>query len=69
MEQSKIDRINELAHKSKAVGLTDDELAEQKVLRDEFIRDFRANLESQIDNIRIVDEAGNMRKPQKKLVS
>lgn len=69
MEQSKIDRINELAHKSKDVGLNEEELAEQKQLRMEFIADFKANLESQIDTIRIVDEHGNVTKPKKKLLS
>ena len=37
MDQSKIDRINELYHKSQAVGLTDEEKAEQTALRKEYI--------------------------------
>ena len=35
MEQSRIDRINELARKTKSVGLTDEEKAERDVLRRE----------------------------------
>ena len=33
MDQNKIDRINALYHKSKAVGLTEEEKAEQAALR------------------------------------
>ena len=41
-----LERINELYHKSKAEGLTDAELAEQKQLRAEYVKAFRENLES-----------------------
>ena len=44
MEKEKIDRINELGRISKERQLTDDELAEQKKLRDEYIADFRSML-------------------------
>ena len=37
MEQSKIDRINELARKNRAGGLTEDELKEREALRREYI--------------------------------
>ena len=36
MNQKKIDRINELAHKSKNIGLTEEEKAEQTALRNEY---------------------------------
>ena len=55
MEKIKIDRINELAHKKKSVGLTDDELAEQKVLYAEFLAEFRARFKAQLECIEIVD--------------
>ena len=42
MEQSKIDRINVLARKSKAEGLTEEEKAEQAVLRREYIDSVKA---------------------------
>lgn len=59
MNQEKIDRINELAHKSKESGLTDEELSEQAELRREYIEDFKANLRAQLDSIEIVEEKIN----------
>ena len=53
MEQSKIDRINELARKSKTEELTPEEKAEQKKLREEYILDFRASLRGILDNTSI----------------
>lgn len=50
MEQAKIDRINELARKSKVEPLTEEEKAEQKALRDEYIAEFRASFRGQLDN-------------------
>ena len=44
MEQKKIDRINELAKKMKTVGLTEEEKAEQAVLRREYIDSFKRSL-------------------------
>ena len=55
MEQKKIDRINELARKKKSVGLTEKELAEQKVLYREFLTEFRARFKAQLECIEIVE--------------
>ena len=44
------DRINELYHKSKTVGLTEEEKAEQKKLRDEFRAIIRANMSLDLNN-------------------
>ncbi len=66
MTQEKINRINELAHKSKTVGLTDEEKQEQAVLRREYIDSFKASLIGQLENTYIIDEKGNKRKVQKK---
>ena len=41
-----LERINELYHKSKAEGLTDAELAEQKQLRADYVKALRGQLES-----------------------
>ena len=55
MEKIKLDRINELAHKSKSEGLTPDELQEQKTLRREFIDEIKRDVKSNLENIEIVD--------------
>ena len=62
MEQSRIDRINELARKSKTVGLTEEERAEQAVLRREYIDSVKASLIGHLDNTYYVDEKGNKTK-------
>ncbi len=57
MKQERIDRINELARKSRTPeGLTELEKAEQTELRNEFRAAIKANLTAQLDNIEIVDE-------------
>ena len=60
MNQKRLDRINELARKSKSVGLTEEEKEEQKVLRQEYLRDFREALRGQIENITIVEPDGSL---------
>lgn len=44
MEKSKIDRINELGRLSKTRELTEEEKAEQKQLREEYLAYVRAEL-------------------------
>lgn len=66
MTQEKINRINELAHKSKMVGLTEEEKNEQAVLRREYIDSFKASLIGQLENTYIVDEKGNKKKVRRK---
>lgn len=60
MDDKKIARINELAHKSKAEGLTEAEKKEQQLLRQEFLAAFRQNLKSQLDNIDIQEADGTI---------
>ena len=55
-----IDRINELARKSKAEGLTEEEKAEQAQLRQEYIAAVRLNLRTQLDNINIQEKDGSI---------
>lgn len=60
MTQEKIDRINELYHKSKAEGLTEAEKKEQDLLRKEYIAAIRGNLRSQLNNIDVVNPDGTI---------
>lgn len=66
MEQYKIDRINELARKNKAQGLTPDELAERDALRREYIDAVKESLMGQLDRTYYVDEKGRKTKLRKK---
>ena len=50
MDKKKVDRINELARKSKSVGLTPEEKEEQAQLRQEYIEDFRRSTREILDN-------------------
>ena len=50
MEKSKIDRINALAKKAKAIGLTERETAERNALRKEYLTDMRASFRQQLDS-------------------
>ena len=56
MDNTKIDRINALAHKQKSVGLTEEEKIEQAALRKEYIESIRANL----NNISIQEDDGSI---------
>ncbi|MBQ6843692.1 MAG: DUF896 domain-containing protein [Agathobacter sp.] len=60
MNEEKITRINELARKSKAEGLTEAEKQEQAILRQEFIANVRNNLKVQLDNIDVVNADGDI---------
>lgn len=66
MEKEKIDRINFLAKKKKAEGLTDEELAEQKALYEEYLEGYRRNLRSTLGNTVVQRPDGTKEKLQKK---
>lgn len=61
MEQSKIDRINELARKKKSVGLSEAELEEQASLRKAYIQAFRNDLIQTMNHVSIQDDDGTIR--------
>ena len=61
MDPQMIARINELAHKAKAEGLTEEEKQEQKKLRDAYRAAFRRNLTEQLEHTYVMDENGNQR--------
>lgn len=56
MDGSQIARINELYHKSKSVGLTEEEKLEQQELRNAYIAAIRADLQSTLDNVDILEK-------------
>lgn len=61
--REQIERINELARKSKTPeGLTEEERREQADLRRRYIDSVKANLVGQLDNTYVVDGQGNKRK-------
>ena len=60
ISDEKIQRINELARRSKAEGLTEAEKKEQQLLRKEFLTSVRMNLKSQLDNIDILNKDGSI---------
>ena len=55
-----IERINELARKSRAEGLTPEEKAEQQKLRQEYIAAVKMNLRTQLDNIDVQEKDGTI---------
>ena len=62
MTEEKIERINFLARKQKSEGLTEEEKAEQAVLRREYIDSFKQSLISQLESTYIVEPDGTKRK-------
>ena len=66
MATERTNRLNELARKQKAEGLTPEELEEQARLRKEYLAAFRANMTAQLDNVVIVNPDGTSRSLKKK---
>lgn len=60
MNQQKLDRINELYHKSQSEGLTSAEKEEQRLLREEYVASVRANLRGQLNQISIRNPDGSI---------
>ena len=66
MDASRIDRINELYHKSQAVGLTEEEKEEQARLRQEYVAAIRGSLRNNLNNISIKEPDGTIHRVSKK---
>lgn len=70
MERDKLDilinRINELAKKSKTSELSDTEKIEQQSLRKEYINAFRNNMKKTLDSVTVVDKNGNRKQLKQK---
>lgn len=60
MNETKIDRINELYRKSKAEGLTEEEKKEQTDLRRQYVENVRMNLRGQLNNMSIQNPDGTI---------
>lgn len=60
MDQRRIDRINELYHKSQSVGLTEEEKKEQADLRRAYIEAIRASLRGTLNSVSIVEQDGSI---------
>jgi uncharacterized protein YnzC (UPF0291/DUF896 family) len=56
LEKDKMDRINELARKSKKNALCDAEKVEQHNLRQEYLAKFREVFRDHLEHIEIVDD-------------
>lgn len=66
MTKEQIARINELARKQKADGLTEEEKAEQLKLRGEYINAYKQSLIAQLENTYILEPDGTKRKVRRK---
>lgn len=66
MENSKLQRINELAHIAKERELTAEELAERDVLRKEYIAEWREGAMQVLDNTYVQTPDGKKHKLQRK---
>ncbi|MDN3014648.1 DUF896 domain-containing protein [Paenibacillus sp. BSR1-1] len=65
LSKEKMARINELARKAKATGLTELEAKEQSKLRSEYLATFRSNMLDTLTNTKFVDPLGNDVTPEK----
>ena len=66
MEQTKLNRINELARLAKERVLTPEEFSERDALRKEYIAEWRRGAEQVLENTFIVTTDGKKRKLQRK---
>jgi len=66
MDQTRLDRINELARLSRQRELSDAEKKEQKILRDEYIAEWKRGTEATLNQIVIVEPDGTQHPIKKK---
>lgn len=65
LSKDKLQRINELANKSKNEGLTSEEKEEQQELRQEYLKNVRSSFKNHLKTMKIIDPEGNDVTPQK----
>lgn len=63
--KDKLARINALANKAKAEGLSDKEKEEQKQLRTEYLKNVRESFTNQLTTMTVIDPLGNDVTPKK----
>lgn len=56
MDKKKLERISELSRKERSVGLNEEEKAEQKELREEYLASIKRNFRSVMENIEVTDK-------------
>ncbi len=61
-----IQRINFLARKSREQGLSEEEKAEQALLRKKYIQAFRQGMENTMEGVYVIDKDGNKKKIEKR---
>ena len=66
MENSKLNRINELAALAKERELTEEEKAERDALRKEYIAEWRRGADQVLENTYVIGPDGVKRKLEKK---
>ena len=66
MENTKLNRINELARLAKERELTAEELSERDALRTEYVAEWRRGAEQVLENTYIVGPDGKKRKLERK---
>ncbi|EMF47231.1 hypothetical protein B481_0794 [Planococcus halocryophilus Or1] len=58
-------RINQLAHKARQEGLTNAETVERQVLREDYLRAIRGQVESTVTSMKVIDPLGDDVTPDK----
>ena len=67
MDQKLIKRINELYKKSKTTGLTEEEIEEQKDLRNQYRMAVINNVTASLENVSIEQEDGTIAKVERRI--
>ncbi|MGP4075185.1 DUF896 domain-containing protein [Halobacillus sp. K22] len=65
LSKEKIDRINELANKSKQEELTAKEKEEQQDLRQQYLKNVRKSFKNQLKGVTVIDPEGKDVTPKK----